>query len=272
MREPLRPLDEPLQEQRRGDGAGERRLPHVVDVGNRAFEVCIVARPERQPPYRIADAGRRRHHLRGERVVVGEQRRQVGPKRHAGRARQRGETRTALGRFLVGQRQGVGEDQPPLGIGVADLDRRAGARSQHVAWPEGVAGDAVLGRRNQHAQAHVELLRHDHVRRAPAPSAAPPMSFFISSMPLDGLMSRPPVSKQMPLPTSVTLRRVRRRPRCISISRGARGAGAADGVDHREVLLQQLVAGDDGDCGAVALASCRAASRARPGPGRWPAC
>ena len=35
--------------------------------------------------------------------------------------------------------------------------------------------------------------------------AAPPMSFFISSMPLDGLMSRPPVSKQMPLPITVTL-------------------------------------------------------------------
>jgi hypothetical protein len=30
------------------------------------------------------------------------------------------------------------------------------------------------------------------------------MSFFIRSMALDGLMSRPPVSKQTPLPTSVT--------------------------------------------------------------------
>ena len=34
--------------------------------------------------------------------------------------------------------------------------------------------------------------------------AAPPMSFFISSMPDAGLMSRPPVSKVTPLPTSVT--------------------------------------------------------------------
>ncbi len=38
--------------------------------------------------------------------------------------------------------------------------------------------------------------------------AAPPMSFFIRSMPDDGLMSRPPVSKQMPLPISVTIGRV----------------------------------------------------------------
>mmetsp|Transcript_1564 Transcript_1564/g.4900 ORF Transcript_1564/g.4900 Transcript_1564/m.4900 type:complete len:239 (-) Transcript_1564:657-1373(-) len=34
--------------------------------------------------------------------------------------------------------------------------------------------------------------------------AAPPMSFFMVSMLLGGLMSRPPVSKQTPLPTMVT--------------------------------------------------------------------
>ncbi len=34
--------------------------------------------------------------------------------------------------------------------------------------------------------------------------AAPPMSFFISSMPEAGLMSRPPVSNVTPLPTSAT--------------------------------------------------------------------
>ncbi len=33
--------------------------------------------------------------------------------------------------------------------------------------------------------------------------AAPPMSFFIRSIALDGLRSSPPVSKQTPLPTSV---------------------------------------------------------------------
>src|SRR5262249_41297526 len=36
-------------------------------------------------------------------------------------------------------------------------------------------------------------------------AAAPPMSFFMLSMPLSGLMSRPPESKHTPLPTSVTL-------------------------------------------------------------------
>ena len=41
-------------------------------------------------------------------------------------------------------------------------------------------------------------------RASASAAAAPPMSFFISTMPLDGLMSRPPLSKATPLPTSVT--------------------------------------------------------------------
>ena len=51
--------------------------------------------------------------------------------------------------------------------------------------------------------------------------AAPPMSFFMLSMPLDGLMSSPPVSKQTPLPTSVTFGSLSL-PQVISIRRGAR--------------------------------------------------
>ena len=47
------------------------------------------------------------------------------------------------------------------------------------------------------------------------------MSFFISAMALPGLMSRPPVSKQMPLPTMVTFG-ARSEPQRRSISRGAR--------------------------------------------------
>ena len=52
--------------------------------------------------------------------------------------------------------------------------------------------------------------------------AAPPMSFFMISMPLDGFRSSPPVSKQTPLPTSVTLGWAGS-PQVRSIRRGARG-------------------------------------------------
>ena len=51
--------------------------------------------------------------------------------------------------------------------------------------------------------------------------AAPPMSFFMISIALDGLRSSPPLSKHTPLPTSVTLGSSGS-PQESSISRGAR--------------------------------------------------
>ena len=51
--------------------------------------------------------------------------------------------------------------------------------------------------------------------------AAPPISFFMISMPADGFKSSPPLSKQTPLPTSVTLGWAGS-PQVKSISRGAR--------------------------------------------------
>ena len=60
----------------------------------------------------------------------------------------------------------------------------------------------------------------------PRALAAPPMSFFISSMPHAGLMSRPPVSKQTPLPTSVT-DGASASPQARSMRRGARDDEAA---------------------------------------------
>ena len=52
------------------------------------------------------------------------------------------------------------------------------------------------------------------------------MSFFISRMPLAGLMSSPPLSKQTPLPTIAT-RGCFGLPHSSSISRGARSCEAA---------------------------------------------
>ena len=59
------------------------------------------------------------------------------------------------------------------------------------------------------------------MRASASTSAAPPMSFFMSIMPLEGLMSRPPVSKQTPLPTSVTSG-APRLPQRMSMRRGSR--------------------------------------------------
>ncbi len=63
------------------------------------------------------------------------------------------------------------------------------------------------------------------------------MSFFISAMPADGLMSRPPVSKQTPLPINVTFGCVGS-PQTKSTSRGRARGGLPHGVDGRESALQ----------------------------------
>ena len=80
------------------------------------------------------------------------------------------------------------------------------------------------------------------------------MSFFMSSMPLAGLMSSPPVSKHTPLPTSVTLGSLALAPAQLDQPRRAlRVGGAADGVDQRKVLLEQVVADDRAEFRAVLL-------------------
>ena len=61
----------------------------------------------------------------GERVVVGIERRQLGTERDARGAGQGRHVDDQLGRLLVGERQRIGQHQPALGVGVADLDRDA---------------------------------------------------------------------------------------------------------------------------------------------------
>ncbi len=60
----------------------------------------------------------------------------------------------------------------------------------------------------------------------PRLTAAPPISFFMIFMPEEGLRSRPPLSKQTPLPTRVSLGSVGL-PQRRSIRRGARWGAAA---------------------------------------------
>ena len=88
------------------------------------------------------------------------------------------------------------------------------------------------------------------IEARPSTLAAPPMSFFISSMPLDGLMSRPPVSKQTPLPTSVTLG-ASLSPQTMSISRGASAEARPTAWIIGKFCVEELVALDHRDLGLV---------------------
>ncbi len=104
--------------------------------------------------------------------------------------------------FLVGQRQGISKDQSAFRVGITDFDGQSFSALQNVARSEGIAGDRVLHGRDEHPQPHRQLRIHDHGGETQHIGGSAHV-LFIRSMPLAGLMSRPPVSKQTPLPTSV---------------------------------------------------------------------
>ena len=126
----------------------------------------------------------------------------------SGRAR-RGRRRSVchairrIGLFLVGASASARIRRPSASVLPISTVRplRDGIEFERA---EGVAGDGILHRRNEHAQPHFRP-RSMIMWASASTVAAPPMSFFMISMPLSGLRSSPPVSKHTPLPTSVTL-------------------------------------------------------------------
>lgn len=130
------------------DRPGKTAPRRVVEVGDLRIELAGVGRVQRQAPDRIVDPSARFGDRARQRLVLGEEGRQVGAQSHAGGAGQRREIEDKVGRIGIGQIQGVGEDQAPLRIGVADLNGEAGAGADDVAGAEGVAGDRVLDARH----------------------------------------------------------------------------------------------------------------------------
>ena len=84
----------------------------------------------------------------------------------------------------------------------------------------------------------------------PIAVAAPPMSFFIRPIEAGGLMSSPPVSKQTPLPTRVTLG-ASGRPQVRSSRRGGSVAAAPTAWIIGKPLAQPCRRGWTRDRGAV---------------------
>ena len=124
-------------------------MPELLTSPTVPVDHRVVGAPERHAPDRIGGALAACSAIaRGERLVVGVERRQVGAERDPRGAGQRREIEQELGRLLVGERQRVGEDQPPFRVGVADLDREPLAADDHVARPHRRAGDRVLDDRD----------------------------------------------------------------------------------------------------------------------------
>ena len=104
-----------------------------------------------------------------------------------------------LGIVAVHIGEGIAQHQAAFGVGVEHLDGLAGHGSEDVTGAVGVAP----GMFSQPASTPMTLMGSCNWARAcmvPSTEAAPPMSYFISSMPSAGLMEMPPESKVSPCP------------------------------------------------------------------------
>ena len=120
---PVDPVaDEPVEEQPGDARPGKAVGVRVVEVGDVGLEPFAIAFGQRQAPASSScalPAASSASAVSSRRVISAGQ---VGPERDARGAGQRGEIDDQLGLLLARARQRVAEDQPPFGIGVADLD------------------------------------------------------------------------------------------------------------------------------------------------------
>src|SRR5690606_33784363 len=145
-------LDEALQEQRRHYRTSEATGAGIVHVRNLGIELAVVIAPQRHRPKWVFNTGPCLGNARSNRAIIGINRRKVRAKRDARRARQCRHVNEEVWRLLVSKSQCVGKDQAAFRIGIADFDREASARTQHVAGPEGTTSYGVLDDWQKHAE------------------------------------------------------------------------------------------------------------------------
>ena len=145
-----------------------------------------------------------------------------------------------LRRLLVGERERVGENEPPFGVGVADFDGEPLAAAQDVAGAHRRGGDRVLDDRDQHAQADVEPRLHDQPRQRQRRGRAAHV-----------LLHQPHAARRLDVEAAAVegdaladqrhLRRVLAPPADVDEARRL-GRGLADGVDERQIAFEEIVA------------------------------
>ena len=153
--------NEAAEEESGGDRAGKAAFGGVDHVGHVRFQHVVVPVPQGQAPDGIVLGRARGKQGAGERLVIGEERRQVRAERYAGGAGQRREIEDQVGGMFAGAGQRVAQDQPAFGIGVRVLDGQALAGAQHVARAEGCGGHRVLDRGDEEVEADGQARGHD---------------------------------------------------------------------------------------------------------------
>ena len=138
------------------------------------------------------------------RVVVAHQAGDLLAERDDAGAGERGEVDHGRGLVLGRERERVGEDEAPFGVGVEHFDRLAVADPEHVARSDRGAARHVLDQRDVTGDAASSRSSSRSADIAPITAAAPDMSLFIVSMPAFVLSESPPESKTTPLPTNAS--------------------------------------------------------------------
>ncbi len=216
-----------------------------------AIEITQVRAPERHAPHRVAgqfagtDPGLR------QRIVVGEERRQVRAQRDACRAGERGEIQDQI-RVLLGRiAQRIAQHQAPFCIGVVHFHRHAGAGGDHFARAECIRAHRVLHCRNQQRQPHRQLLRHHQSGQRQGMRRAAHVLFHVAHA-IGRLQIQPAGVEAHALADQHQMRMRRVAPLQLDQSRRAM-RGAPHGMDGGEVLRQQRVADDRIDLCAMRL-------------------
>ena len=199
--------DELLEELGRRDGPAPLAAD-VLQVGDLALERLLVIVVERQPPGALAGlpAGASRNSWQKASSLL-KRPAILGPQRdHAG-AGQRGQVEEPVGLLLDGEAEGIGQDQPPLGVGVQDLDGLAVADREDVAELHGPAAGHVLGDGEVAGDVDGQVQPGGGLHRRGDDRRAGHVALHVLHRGA-GLELRPPESNVTPLPTRASVGRI----------------------------------------------------------------
>ena len=180
--------------------------------------------------------------LPGQPIVIRIEWRKIGAQGNTGRSGEGRHVDQQAWLLGIGQGQRVREHQAAFGIGVANFDRDPLPAAQHIARPEGIAGNRVFDSRNENPQADREFRRHDHLRQTQDGGSTAHVLLHQQHA-RGGLDVEAAGVETHTLADQRDLRRPYRSTAEIDEPRGA-GAGPADGVDHREFAFQNLAGYD----------------------------
>ncbi|ELP46153.1 thiol-disulfide isomerase [Mycobacterium avium subsp. paratuberculosis S5] len=151
---PAHPVGDELAQEHAGhQHAGEALPADVRQVGHRGLQVLLELVGQRHRPAVLTDPLRDRRHPVAE-LVAAHHAGDPGAQRDGLRAGQRGGLDQVVRVVLAGPHDGVGQNQPALGVGVLHLDGGAAVLRQHIAGPLRGARRHVL--RHRHGGDHVD--------------------------------------------------------------------------------------------------------------------